>query len=101
MHNHERIEGFFLSKEEAEFYVWEKMKSENSNDWSFSHGSYFIQDIPALTISKEGKNYKKFIGEKLDMVRAKIKSEQDCIESDKSAIDLLKKEEEYYSSIKI
>jgi len=89
----------FLSKSDAEFYVWLKNR-ENSGIGSVYMSSYYsVTQTTVKSIDKSGKDYTKFIKEKLGEIEGEIKKKEECSEKDMQAIRDLNEQKNFYSTL--
>lgn len=84
----------FFSKEDAEFYCWQKNKEQKGG---YGYVYHLLREIPAKTVQKDAKEYKKFIAEQIEELDKKIKAKLECAEKDTKAIEELTLEKENYA----
>lgn len=86
----------FLSKEEAEFFVHclerKSKPQEYSMSSTLSSTYYSIEEIPLKKQLLEGKEYKKFVEEKVKKLEKEIAELEACSEKYKKSIEQKKKE---------
>lgn len=91
--------GFFLSKEEAEFYVWSRNQEnkKNGNDYSvWSVGTYAFIEVEALSVQKDDKLFKKFREEKKKQLEEELQRKLECKDNDILEIERINKEIETF-----
>lgn len=83
----------FLSKQEADFFVWEK-RQEPLPEFSLGRSSYSVIQLPIISREKTGKNWDKFVKERLVEIEKSITENTSHSTEDLERVASLEKEKE-------
>lgn len=83
----------FLSKQEADFFVWEKLQ-EPLPEFSLGHSGYSVIQLPIISREKTGKNWDKFVKERLAEIEKSIAENTSHSTEDLERVTSLQKEKE-------
>lgn len=98
--SHENVLGFFLNKDDAEFYQYQFENNRDPNASPLLFSSHLsVRQIPALSLKKDDKEYKKFVEKKIHDIRTKIGDKNACKDKDESALRKLGEEQKHYESL--
>lgn len=84
------LSGAFLSKEEADFYAWDKNRNTDRNQ--FLSAFYSVREAPLLTREKTGKTWDSFVKERLAELEESIAKNTSHSVDDLARVEALKKE---------
>lgn len=82
----------FLSKRDADFFVWEKSLKDDP------HCSYQVQEIEITNTYKDPLQNKRFVKERTAQIKNELKKQRECREKNNSVIDNLEAERREYES---
>ena len=86
----------FLSKREAEFYIYNNPKKENEYSFYFSTQSIQEVELDKVILDPNDKSYKKFLEKKTAEINTEIAKEKACSDSNLKKISELESELESY-----
>lgn len=92
------IESVFLSKQEAEYYVWQQDKANRATLYSsFSYRVSYLSapaEVDLKSVVCSGKDWDKFKKEQIERIDKEIEENSRHSEEDLQKVDALKKERE-------
>lgn len=97
----DKIIGFTLSKEDAEYEVWKLNKQARSAEFTSTRFSY--SEIPAIVITNKNTNekeYKAFKAERIAAIKESIESRTSCKNKDIEALASLEESLRFYEDKK-